>query len=200
MHHASELQSGAEAAAWRANPLHPTPPAALGQLIPLTPVPEAHVSPRTIEDVIFARRSTRHYDTGQPISFEAFSSLLHYSTRGIAADCLTLDGPPLHDEYLIVNAVDGLAPGTYVDHVQRGAVELLRPGDFRAAARQLAVRQAYAGDAHVNAYYLTDLAAVLALWQPGVSAGAARMRAGRRAVAPGGPRAGPGRGWVHLVR
>ena len=54
-----------------------------------------------------------------------------------------------------------LAPGVYLHHRDRNAVELLREGDFRAAATRLAVNQGYAGAAHVNSYYLTDLDPVL---------------------------------------
>src|SRR5207253_358055 len=121
MHRASSLDSGAEAAAWRTSPLRRPSQQTPGQLIHLEPLPVDELPKRSIEDVILARRSTRHYDMDTPINFGAFSSLLHYSTRGIAADCLALDAPPLHDEYLIVNAVDGLAPGAYVHHVRRGA-------------------------------------------------------------------------------
>lgn len=161
MHGASSLVSGAEAAAWRAQPLRRTPPEPQGALIPLEPLPDDQLAPTPIEDIIWRRRSTRHYDTSTPISFAAFSTLLDRSSRGFAADCLDLDALPLHDAYLIVNGVEGLAPGVYLHHPRRGAVELLREGDFRRAAQRLAVQQEYAADAHVNSYYLTELAPVL---------------------------------------
>ena len=108
-----------------------------------------------------ARRSTRHYDTERPIRFELFSTLLDRSARGFAADCLAAGAPPLHDGYLIVNAVEGLAPGVYLHRPYDGSIELLRAGEFRAQAAHLAFDQVYAADAHVNSYYLTDLAPVL---------------------------------------
>jgi SagB-type dehydrogenase family enzyme len=77
--------------------------------------------------------------------------------RGVAADSLAAGALPLHDGYLIVNAVEGLAPGTYLHRAHEGFVELLREGDFRAQAAHLAFDQEYAGDAHVNSYYLADL-------------------------------------------
>ncbi|MFN8537664.1 MAG: SagB/ThcOx family dehydrogenase [Thermomicrobiales bacterium] len=95
-------------------------------------------------------------------SSASFSTLLDRSSRGIAADCLDPAAPPLHDTYLIVNGVADLAPGVYLHHARRGAIELLREGDFREQAQRLAVNQGYAADAHVNAYYLTDLEPVLA--------------------------------------
>lgn len=161
MHEASSLASGAEAAAWRAQPLRRTPLEPQGALIPLEPLPDDQLDSTPIEEIIVQRRSTRRYDTTTPISFAAFSTLLDRSSRGFAADCLALDAPPLHDAYLIVNGVEGLAPGIYLHHPRRRAVELLKEGDFRRAAQRLAVEQEYAADAHVNSYYLTELDPVL---------------------------------------
>jgi hypothetical protein len=78
-----------------------------------------------------------------------------------AADALAPNAPPLHDNYPIVNGVTGLKPGVYLHRVQEAAVELLRAGDFRQQAMQLAAFQPYAADAHVNSYYLADLEPVL---------------------------------------
>lgn len=164
MHVASMLDSGEEAATWREIALRRTPPEPRGRLIELEPLSldglsSTGVAP--VEDVILRRRSTRHYDTETEISFGAFSTLLDRSSRGFAADCLIGEAIPLHDLYLIVNGVEGLAPGVYLHHPARRAVELLREGSFRAEASRLAVGQWYPADAHVNAYYLTDLAPVL---------------------------------------
>jgi hypothetical protein len=41
-------------------------------------------------------------------------------------------------------------------------LELLRQSDMRGAATHLAVEQSYAGEAHVNIYYLADLEPILA--------------------------------------
>jgi SagB-type dehydrogenase family enzyme len=87
--------------------------------------------------------------------------VLDRSARGFAADCLAVGAPPLHDGYLIVNAVEGLAPGAYLHRASEGSIELLRTGDFRARAAYLACDQEYAGNAHVNSYYLTDLGPLL---------------------------------------
>jgi SagB-type dehydrogenase family enzyme len=162
MHGASALATGTEAAAWRAEPLRRTPLEPQGALIPLQPLPAAELPPARIEEIIVRRRSTRHYNTDVAIPFAAFSTLLDRSSRGVAADCLAPDALPLHDQYLIVNGVEGLAPGVYLHHPLRHAVELLKEGDFRQQAQRLAVQQGYAADAHVNAYYLTDLGPVLA--------------------------------------
>ncbi|MDP9473411.1 MAG: SagB/ThcOx family dehydrogenase, partial [Chloroflexota bacterium] len=63
MHGASALPSGAEAAAWRAEPLRRAAPEAHGNLIPLRPIPANALPTMPIEDIIGKRRSTRHYDT-----------------------------------------------------------------------------------------------------------------------------------------
>jgi SagB-type dehydrogenase family enzyme len=77
----------------------------------------------------------------------------------VASDVLT-PGAPLTDLYLIVHAVEGLTPGVYLHHPQRGAIELLRAGTFRAEAARIAAGQRYAGNAHVNLYYLAHLPSI----------------------------------------
>ncbi|HKA49062.1 MAG TPA: SagB/ThcOx family dehydrogenase [Candidatus Dormibacteraeota bacterium] len=161
LHRASGLSSGAQAASWRAEPLRRPPADPAGELVALRPVPDKELAKMSIDELILRRRSTRNYDADVPIPFDAFSSLLEVSSRGVAADCLPAGSPPLHDLYLIVNNVDGLAPGVYMHHRHLGAIELLKKGDFRQVAQRLAVGQAYAADAHVNCYYLTALGPVL---------------------------------------
>jgi SagB-type dehydrogenase family enzyme len=160
MQTASSLRSGEEAAAWRSTPLRREPLEPRGTLISLQPLSAAQVPTTPIEDLILQRRSTRHYDRATPITFSAFSTVLEYASHGFAADCLAPDAPHLHDLYLIVNLVEGLTPGVYLHHPQRHSIELLKEGDFRQQAQRLAVDQEYAGDAHVNCYYLSDLTPV----------------------------------------
>ena len=63
--------------------------------------------------------------------------------------------------YLIVHAVDGLAPGTYVYRREEDALELLCEGEFRREAGYLGLQQAIPADASVDVFFLTDLPAVL---------------------------------------
>ncbi len=161
MHAASALTSGDEAATWRADPLRRAAQEPHGDLIPLRPIPLSDLPAIPIEEVIRKRRSTRHYDTDTPIPFEAFSTLLDRSARGFAADCLATGSLPLHDQYLIVNSVDGLAPGVYRLHPSEAAIQRVQRGEFRRQAQRLAVDQEYAANAHVNSYYLTELDPVL---------------------------------------
>ncbi len=164
MHQATALVSGEEAATWRNGRLLRTPTVPQGPLIRLRPLPEDALPTLPIEELVFKRRSARHYDSRQPVPFSSFSTLLDRSSRGWATDCLALDAPPLHDLYLIVHNVEGLADGIYLHHPHLHAVELLREGLFRDQATRIALEQEYAGAAHVNCYYLTDLAPVLEIY------------------------------------
>ena len=164
LHAASSLDTPAEVGTWRSGALRRVPAAPTGPLVPLAPTPAGELPTDPVEEIIVRRRSTRHYDVDSELSFAAFSTLLDRSSGGFAADCLLPGAASLHDRYLIVHGVEGLAPGVYRHHRDAAAVELLREGDFRSRARDLAVGQWYTADAHVNAYYLTDLREVLAAY------------------------------------
>jgi SagB-type dehydrogenase family enzyme len=170
LHRASSLRTPDEVVAWRGAAPRRRTAAPAGRVFPLAHAAgiasSQHVSSdpsssEPVDDVIMRRRSTRRYDLSAELSFADFSSLLACSSRPLAADCLVPGAPSLHDCYLIVQRVEGLPDGVYVHHRDQSAVELLREGNFGAAACRLAAMQWYAGDAHVNAYYLTDLRAVL---------------------------------------
>ena len=89
------------------------------------------------------------------------STALEHATQGVPADFLTPPGTCLNDVYLLVNAVDGLAPGSYVYHRDQVALETLVEGEFRAEAGFLGLQQALAADASVNLFFMCDLAPVL---------------------------------------
>jgi SagB-type dehydrogenase family enzyme len=160
MHLASSLSIPAEAAQWRSRRWTRPAPQPTGELTGLRPLPGDRLDPHPVEQIILRRRSTRNFDSDVEIPFDAFSTLLERSTRGVASDVLS-PGAPLTDLYLIVNAVEGLPPGVYVHHPQLGAVELIRAGTFREQAARIAASQQYAGDAHVNLYYLAHLPSIL---------------------------------------
>jgi SagB-type dehydrogenase family enzyme len=164
MHAASRLGSGADAVAWRQAQLKRTLPPALGSVTRLEPLAPERLPQVPIEALIMARRSRRQYDLERPLAFDEFSTVLERSSRGFAADCLSLDSPSLHDRYLVVNAVDGLSPGIYLYRAREGTLEQLRSGNYRDRAAHLALDQSYAGDAHVNGYCLTELGPVLATY------------------------------------
>jgi SagB-type dehydrogenase family enzyme len=158
MHVASSLRTGAEVVAWRraggekANSDkgerrgHPgTSPVRLSSL--------------PIEDAIRRRGSTRRF-AREPIEFEQLATMLESASRGTSSD-LPASVEPLSDVYLIANAVDGLAAGSYVYDRASRRLAPLALGDFRDEAGYLDLGQELAADAAVNVYFLSDLRAVL---------------------------------------
>lgn len=171
MHAASSLGSGAEAAVWRGAASRPRQTRPAGSSVEVRPLAPERAQTEPIEAVIRRRGSSRQF-LREPISFEQLSTLLEPALQPVPADC----GGPLADLYLIVNAVDDLAPGSYVlDPQQRGLergpladfrprgvpLDQLRAGTFRDEAGGLALGQALGADAAVDAYYLADLEPIL---------------------------------------
>jgi hypothetical protein len=64
------------------------------------------------------------------------------------------------DCYVIVNAVEGIAPGAYAYWPGRG-LELVRAGAFRREASYLTLEQALGGDAAATLFFLAPLDAIL---------------------------------------
>ena len=160
MHAASSLVSYEEAASWRAEAPRSAMPAPGGRLTPLRPASGEETPPDSVESVIVRRGSTRRFSR-ESISFAQLSTALERATRGVPADFLAPAGSALNDIYLLVNAVDGLAPGSYVYHRDRLALELLGEGEFRGEAGLLGLGQALAADASVNLFFMCDLGPVL---------------------------------------
>jgi SagB-type dehydrogenase family enzyme len=157
-HAASSLSSPAEVRAWRAAAIAPRPPAAPAAvaLQPLSDPPR-----RPLDDVITKRGSTRHFSR-QPITFGQLSAALQAASRGVPADFLAEPSASVADCYVIANAVDGLPPGAYAFDRERGALALLKAGDFRREAGFLDLGQPLAADAAVDWYLLADLDRVCA--------------------------------------
>jgi SagB-type dehydrogenase family enzyme len=159
MHEASSLAEEAQVAAWRGAPsVDPLAPPA-GRLFPLRPLNDREAPQDSIEEVILRRGSSRRF-AREPISLEQLSTVLS-SIGGIAADFTQSGGRLLNDPYVIVNAVEGLPPGSYVYHTDQSALELLREGEFRDQAGDLGLEQALPADASANVFFLTDLAPIL---------------------------------------
>lgn len=163
-HRATCLGSGAEAAAWRAGDTSTEPePAQAMSLVELPEPDPATLPDDPIEEVIRRRGSTRRF-AREPITLGQLSTLLDRTTRGIPSDSLGPDGVPFNTTYVIVNAVEGLTPGTYVYHRDRHALELLTivtEDDAHERSAYLAWEQDLGGDAAVNIYFLADLDRVL---------------------------------------
>ena len=111
---------------------------------------------RTLEDTIVRRGSTRAF-AHESITLEQLSGALENASRGFDADFPSTGGPALNELFLIVNAVEGLAPGAYAYHRGQHALELINEGDFRREAGYLGLEQKIPADASVNVYMLTDL-------------------------------------------
>jgi len=107
-----------------------------------------------VEAVILRRGSSRRF-SHEPISRTQLDTLVRSATSPFATD---VDVET--DLYLIVNAVEGLAPGAYAYHRDSAALELLKPGDFRREAAYLDLGQPLAGDAAFNVYWLGNLDAL----------------------------------------
>jgi SagB-type dehydrogenase family enzyme len=161
MHAASSLVSVEEVAALRDAALsyHPDAPRT-EKIFPLEPFADDEISRDTIEQVILRRGSSRKF-AREPISFREFSTVLDRSTRGISADFLSAPEALLNDLYVIVHAVEGLAPGAYFFDRVRGALVCLKEGNFRDEAYYLGLEQDLPADAAAAIFYMADLRAIL---------------------------------------
>jgi SagB-type dehydrogenase family enzyme len=159
VHAASSLRSPEEVRAWRRARAQVVLGEPSGSLYPLRRMPPDRLPGVLMEDVIQRRRSTRRFSRAS-IPFEAFSEILLRATGAVPADFLP-DGTSLLVPYLIVHAVEGLPPGAYLFRRDRGAVELLRPGEFREEAAYLALEQPAAGEAAVAVFWMANLAEIL---------------------------------------
>jgi SagB-type dehydrogenase family enzyme len=160
MHAASSLNSKEEVEAWRGRtPIADFPPPA-GPVIQLTPLSDAEMPRDPIEQVIQRRGSTRKF-VRSPITLAQLSTILDRATRGVPADFLDPPRAQLNDLYLIVHAVEGLSPGAYFFHRNRGALECLKQGDFRADAGYLGLQQELPADAAADMFFLADLRPIL---------------------------------------
>jgi SagB-type dehydrogenase family enzyme len=159
-HGASSLASGEEAAAWRTPiPARIALPARSDVIAPLHPhATDAVAAP--IEEVIRRRGSTREFARAA-IRHEDLSTVLWAASRPLDADWLG-PSPALTDMYVIVNEVDGLAPGTYAFDRGQAALVPLRQASLRSQAGFLALGQSLAADAAACVYWLADLPPLLA--------------------------------------
>ena len=159
-HASAFLVAPGEVAELRGHPPDSTGKQLGGGLIALESPAEEQLPDEAIEPVIVRRGSSRRFRR-QPITFAQLSTILAAGSQDIPADFLGNDGASLVQPYLIVNDVEGLAPGSYAFHQVLNSLELLREGQFRQEAGYLGLQQELPADASVNVYFLTDLADVL---------------------------------------
>ena len=160
MHDASSLKNPAEVVSWRDGTLAIRPAAPTGPVVSLDALTPGEIPQESVETVINRRGSTRRFPHSS-ITFAELSTLLEQATQKISTDFLRPEGNPLNDIYLIVNAVDGLQSGAYAYHGDSKMLELIRRGEFRREAGQLALGQALGADASVNVFFLADLESIL---------------------------------------
>ena len=160
IHQASSLASREEVAEWRSKPNATRNSEPSAPVIPL----ERHdlnASPMDpVEKVITRRGSTRVFSQ-DPVSFSELSTILESASHKLPADFLDSQGDALADLYLIVNEVEGVQSGSYAYSRDDHALELVREGEFRHKAGQLALGQALGTDASVNIYFMSRLEPIL---------------------------------------
>jgi SagB-type dehydrogenase family enzyme len=153
IHRASGLDVPAAVRAWRGA----APPPGRGPRGPVEPLPAPRAAAgRTLGDTIQHRGSTRVFSHA-PIGATDLGSALWWSTRPVASDV----SGALVDLYLVVNAVDGVAPGAYRYWPEGHGLERLAAGDYRSQSACLCLDQALGGDAAAVIYFLSPLDALL---------------------------------------
>jgi SagB-type dehydrogenase family enzyme len=102
-------------------------------------------------ETILRRGSTRVF-AREPIAAEELASILATSKLDANRDFASVA-----ETYLIVNAVDGIAPGAYYYHRESSTLEPLKAGGFRAEAGYLCLEQPLGADCSALLIYMTDL-------------------------------------------
>jgi len=160
MHEVSSLVSPAEVASWRREIKGGKVGVKKNGGIALQPLSDAEMPHDTIEQVILRRGSTRKFSQDS-LTFTQLSTLLDRATRELPADFLDDPSGRLNDLYLVVNNVEGMAPGAYFYDRQTRSLQLLKAGDFRRDAGYLGLEQQLPADASVDIFFLADLHSIL---------------------------------------
>jgi SagB-type dehydrogenase family enzyme len=151
---ASRLARAEDVLAWRRAP----PPPPREPRGPIVALPEPATGSRPLGETIQRRGSTRRFGHA-PLTGRELATALWAATRPVAAD---VPGG-LVDLCLVVNAVEGVAPGAYAYRPGRG-LETLAEGAFRRQSAFLTLEQALGGDAAAVIYFLAPLDALLGAW------------------------------------
>ena len=156
LHAASSLETPLAVTAWRRSGAMGPRAAEVtsGVLVPL-PAPRAAAG-RGLGETIQRRGSTRQFGHEALTAME-LSTALGWATRPVAADV----PQGLVDLYLIVNAVESVAPGAYVYRRDAHALELVKAGELRRESAYLCLEQPLGGDAAAVIYFLAPLDDVL---------------------------------------
>ena len=147
LHLGSRLTDGEEVRAWRSQASAAVKP----------PNPAGWLESGPLGATIAHRGSTRRF-AREPMPAGRLEALLAASASPVRSDY----GGGLIDTYLIVNAAEGTAPGTYYYSPSKWQLELLAKGEFREEAGHLCFEQALGADASAVAYFMADLDTILA--------------------------------------
>jgi SagB-type dehydrogenase family enzyme len=159
-HRASSLQNRQEVDEWtKVQPSPSRSTRATYPMFPLAPPMTNGTDSRTLGEVILQRGSTRRF-ARSPITFSQLSTILRTSTGPIPRDYLP-DSDNLIETYLIANAVEGLAPGSYFYAGKQNSLEQLKRGEFRQMSAYLCLGQPLFGDASVVFFLMTRLRDVI---------------------------------------
>jgi len=82
------------------------------------------------------------------------------ATRPVPSD-FAGEGRTLLQHFLSVHGIEGVEPGAYRWRPERGELEVVHLGDYRAEAQLLCLRQPLGGDSAFTAFHCADLDAVL---------------------------------------
>ena len=147
LHVNSRLTDAAEVREWRS-----------GNPSGATPNPDLLSWPNSqpLGETIAHRGSTRRF-AREHMPAGRLEALLAASTSPVPADY----GGGLIDTYLIVNAAEGIAPGSYYYSRDTNTLELLQEGEFREEAGHLCFEQALGADASAIAYFMADLDGIM---------------------------------------
>jgi SagB-type dehydrogenase family enzyme len=160
---ASSLADGAAARAWLADP----GPGTARRVPPGTepggsPPGRPPVPSRALGETILRRGSTREFRR-DPIGGTQLLAVLDAALRPLPLDLPGAE-PALSEVHLLVHAVEGWPPGAYLWDPAARRPRPVRPGEFRREGGELCLEQPLGADASVVAFFLADLAAVLARW------------------------------------
>lgn len=124
-----------------------------------SPTSRRHSRARPLGETILLRGSTRRFSR-TPIGGDVLRAVTEVLVHPIDADFMPRGGVTLLERFLIVNALDGTAPGSYL-HEPSGGLLNLRLGDFRRIAGYLCLEQELGSDAALVLFLMTRLESVL---------------------------------------
>ena len=133
-------------------PLRSGPDGAFDADVDLTALPSA-----ALTQTIRTRGSSRRF-AREPISWEAFRSVVAAAAQPINAGPLQVSLSQQLNLYFTVHAVDGMEPGAYYYNRFYNGLRLLKAGDFRELSGHLGFEQALPADAAAVAFITADLA------------------------------------------